>query len=136
MKITNLSLELNKVFTSWLQLETPLLDNRKFRWLADEHLEGIKVLVEGAKGHPVAVQVQNQPETTFLPALRQNCVIGRALLHTFYQRSVFRCPKGILPIDGTAHAGVCWNSGEQTGAVDLRTSYLTGDEHVISYTLS
>ena len=136
MKITNLSLELHKVFTSWLQLETPLLDNRELRWLADEHLEGIKVLVEGAKGHPVAVEVQDQPETTFLPALRQHCVIGRALLHTFYQLSVFRCPKGILRIEGTAHAGVGGNSGEQTGAVDLRTSYLTGDEHVICHTFS
>ena len=136
MKITNLSLELNEVFTSWLQLETPLLDNREFRWLADEHLEGIKILVEGAKGHPVAVQVQDQPETTFLPAFRQHCVIGSALLHTFNQAPVFRPPEGILPIEGATHAGVGGNSGEQTGAVDLCTSYLTGDKHVIFHSFS
>ena len=92
MKITNLSLELHKVFTSWLQFETSLLDDRELFWLADEHLEGIEVLVEGAKGHPVAVEVQDQPETTFLPALRQHCAIGSAVLHTFHQPLVFRRP--------------------------------------------
>ena len=69
LKFTNLSLELYKVFTSRLQLDTPLLDDRKLCWFADEHLERVEVLVEGAKGHPVAVEVQEQPETTFLSTL-------------------------------------------------------------------
>ena len=57
------------MFASRLQFETPLLDDRELCWFADEHLEGIDVLVEGAKGHPVAVEVQEQPETTFLSTL-------------------------------------------------------------------
>ena len=83
--MTNLSLEFHKVFASRLQLETPLLDDRELCWFADEHLEGVKVLVEGAKGHPVAVEVQEQSETTFLTALRKHCVIGSAALHTLNQ---------------------------------------------------
>ena len=92
MKICNLSIELHKVFTSWLQFNTSLLDNRELCWLPDEHLEGIEVLVEGAKGHPVAVEIQGQPETTFLAALRQHCATGNANLHTFHQPLVFRRP--------------------------------------------
>ena len=135
-KIINLSLELHKVFASRLQLETPLLDDRELCWFADEHLEGVKVLVEGAKGHPVAVEVQEQPETTFLSTLRQHCVIGSAALHTLDQRLVLRRPESILPVESAAHAGVSGNPGEQAGAVDLLAGNLAGDKHVFWHALT
>ena len=84
-----LSFDLHKVFFSWLQFETPLFDDRELFWLPDEHLEGVVVLVESAKGHFVAVEVQDQPKSIFLPTLRHHFLSSSAALHALNQSLVF-----------------------------------------------
>ena len=62
----NNSRKVDEMFSTWLNFETSLPHKRKLFWLTDKDLEGVVVLVKGAKGHLVAVEAKGQPESTFL----------------------------------------------------------------------
>ena len=54
------SREIHKVLPPRLKRNTLVQHHRELRWLADEHLEGVVLLVEGAQGHRVGVQVHGE----------------------------------------------------------------------------
>ena len=123
-KTAHLGSQLDKVLVSWAKSYAPLLDDRELVRLADEQFERIIVLVEGAKGHQVAVQVQGQPETTLLTTLCSHLPISFALLHVCNQLRILRHLEGTLPVEGAAHAGVCGHPREEVAAVLLLASNL------------
>ena len=49
--------EVDEVLPPWLHLETLVPHHRELSGLADEHLEGVVLLVKGAQGHRVGVEV-------------------------------------------------------------------------------
>ena len=55
--------EVDEVLPPWLHLETLVPHHRELSGLADEHLEGVVLLVNGAKGHRVGVEVQGELQT-------------------------------------------------------------------------
>ena len=52
--------EVDKVLVPSLKWDTLVLHHGELRWLSDEHLEGVVLLVEGAQGHRVGVEVKGQ----------------------------------------------------------------------------
>ena len=52
--------EVNKVLPPCLQWDALVQHHGELRRLSDEHLEGVVLLVEGAQGHRVGVQVQGE----------------------------------------------------------------------------
>ena len=54
------SREIYKVLPPRLKRNTLVQHHGELRWLADEHLEGVVLLVEGAQGHRVGVQVHGE----------------------------------------------------------------------------
>ena len=49
--------EVDEVLPPWLHLETLVPHHRELSGLADEELEGVVLLVQGAQGHQVGVEV-------------------------------------------------------------------------------
>ena len=49
--------EVDEVLPTWLHLETLVPHHRELSGLADEHLEGVVLLVKGAHGHHAGVEV-------------------------------------------------------------------------------
>ena len=60
--------EVDEVFASRLQLDALVPHHRELSWLADEQVEGAVLLVHGAKGDLVGVEVQGEPQP-ILPSL-------------------------------------------------------------------
>ena len=65
----NLGGEVDEVLPTWLHLETLVPHHRELSGLADEHLEGVVLLVNGAEGHRVGVQVQGEFQSVPLSLL-------------------------------------------------------------------
>ena len=55
--------EVDEVLPPWLHLETLVPHHRELSGLADEHLEGVVLLVNGAEGHRVGVEVHGELQT-------------------------------------------------------------------------
>ena len=53
----NLGGEVDEVLPTWLHLETLVPHHWELSGLADEHLEGVVLLVKGAQGHHAGVEV-------------------------------------------------------------------------------
>ena len=53
----HLSGEVDEVLPAWLHLETLVSHHRELSGLADEHLEGVVLLLQGAQGHHTGVEV-------------------------------------------------------------------------------
>ena len=47
----------------WFQLDTLVSHHWELSRLADEQLEGVVLLVEGAEGHRVGVEVEGEPQS-------------------------------------------------------------------------
>ena len=73
--------EVDEVLPPWLHLETLVPHHRELSGLADEHLERVVLLVNGAKGHRVGVEVQSVSFS--LSRLYFLCL--RIPLHLFHQ---------------------------------------------------
>ena len=61
--------EVDEVLPPWLHLETLVPHHRELSGLADEHLERVVLLVNGAEGHRVGVQVQGEFQSVPLSLL-------------------------------------------------------------------
>ena len=68
--------EVDEVLPPWLHLETLVPHHRELSGLADEHLERVVLLVNGAKGHRVGVEVQGELQTVLLPLLGRDLRIS------------------------------------------------------------
>ena len=49
--------EVDEVLPPWLHVDTLVTHHRELSRLADEHLEGVVLLVKGSQGHRVGVEV-------------------------------------------------------------------------------
>ena len=65
----NLGGEVDEVLPPWLHLETLVPHHRELSGLADEHLERVVLLVNGAEGHRVGVEVQGELQAVPPPIL-------------------------------------------------------------------
>ena len=50
--------KVEEMFTTWLNLETSLPRHGELCWLANENVEGVIILINGAKGHFVGMEVK------------------------------------------------------------------------------
>ena len=75
--------EVNKVLSSWFQLDTLVSHHWELSRLADEQLEGVVLLVEGAEGHRVGVEVEGEPQS----------VPGKGVFDISISRCIDNCSK-------------------------------------------
>ena len=52
--------DVDEVLSSWFEIDALVAHHRELSWLANEHLEGILLLVQCAQGHRVGVEVQGE----------------------------------------------------------------------------
>ena len=62
--------EINEVLSSWFEIDALVAHHRELSWLANEHLEGILLLVQCAQGHRVGVEVQGELQSVPSSLLR------------------------------------------------------------------
>ena len=122
--------EINKVFLSWLKLEALLSHHRELLRLADEHVEGQVLLVLGAKGDGVGVEVQDELQPILSANLRLDLLVLCPSLHFLDQRLVLGNPQRVFSVQGAAHSRVGGHPLEQVGTVDLGAGQLAGEQHV------
>ena len=81
--------EVDEVLPPWLHVETLVPHHRELSGLADEELEGVVLLVQGAQGHSVGVEVDHELQSVPLSLLRLD-FLGRFVpLHLLDQVTVF-----------------------------------------------
>ena len=79
----NCGREVNKVLPPWFQLDTLVSHHWELSRLADEQLEGVVLLVEGAEGHRVGVEVEGEPQS----------VPGKGVFDISISRYIDNCSK-------------------------------------------
>ena len=104
--------EVDEVLPPWLHLETLVPHHRELSGLADEHLERVVLLVNGAKGHRVGVEVNDEPESVPGSLLRTHFLNSFVPLHLFHQHCVCRISERVVHVEGAAHPSVSWDPGE------------------------
>ena len=62
--------EINVVLSSWLKSNTLVLHHRELSRLTDEKAEGVVLLIKGAKGHSVGMQVKDKTQSIFASMMR------------------------------------------------------------------
>ena len=87
--------EVDEVLSPWLQPDALVSHHWELSWLTDEQAEGAELLVEGAKGHCVGVEIQVEPQPVPDSLLRLNLLLCPFVLplHLLDQIPVFRCSK-------------------------------------------
>ena len=71
------------MLSSWFQLDTLVSHHWELSRLADEQLEGVVLLVEGAEGNRVGVEVEGEPQS----------VPGKGVFDISISRCIDNCSK-------------------------------------------
>ena len=86
----NCGREVNKVLSSSFQRKTLVPHPRELCRFSNEHLEGTVLLVKGAEGHCVGVEVQGEPQSVSFSLLRLYLMYDLIPLHIFHKSLVVR----------------------------------------------
>ena len=84
----NCGREVDKVLSSSFKRKTLVPNHRELRRLSNEHLEGTMLLVKGAEGHCVGVEVQGEPESVLSSLSRLYLLYHLIPLHIFHKSLV------------------------------------------------
>ena len=85
------SREIHIVLPPRLKRNTLVQHYGELRWLADEHLEGVVLLVEGAQGNSVGVEVHGELQPVSSTFLRLHLLSRCITLLLQDKVSIFRC---------------------------------------------
>ena len=87
----NCGREVDKVLSSSFKRKALVPHPRELCRFSNEHLEGTVLLVKGAEGHCVGVEVQGEPQSVLSSLSRLYLLYHLIPLHIFHKSLVVRC---------------------------------------------